>query len=100
MSDQDKKSGGFDVAHVARLARLHLPEDEREPLQNQLERILAYVEELKQVDVSGLAPMAQAIETQNVLRRDEVTPGLSHDEALANAPEQRLGQFVVPRIIE
>lgn len=100
MSGATEQSGGFDVAYVARLARLHLPDEERARLQGQLEQVLAYVDELKQVDVSGLAPMTQAVDAENVLRRDEVIPGLNHEVVMANAPEQRAGQFVVPRIIE
>ncbi len=96
----DAASSGFDVAYVARLARLELADEERARLQGQLEQILAYVDELKNVDVSGLPPMAQAIEACNVLRADEVKPGLPHDDVMANAPEHRMGQFVVPRIIE
>lgn len=100
MSEANPAPAGLDVAYVARLARLRLAEDERARLQGQLEQILAYVDELKQVDVAGLAPMTQAVEAENVLRADTVTPGLPHDAVMENAPEQRLGQFVVPRIIE
>ncbi|HMP76563.1 MAG TPA: Asp-tRNA(Asn)/Glu-tRNA(Gln) amidotransferase subunit GatC [Kiritimatiellia bacterium] len=100
MSDTPTPPSGFDVTYVARLARLRLADDERARLQAQLEQILAYVDELKQVDVSGLAPMTQAVDAENVLRTDAVSPGLAHDAVMANAPEQRLGQFVVPRIIE
>jgi aspartyl-tRNA(Asn)/glutamyl-tRNA(Gln) amidotransferase subunit C len=91
---------GLDVAYVARLARLKLADDERARLQAQLEQILAYVSELNEVDVSGIEPMTQAVDSANVMRADEVAPGLDHEDVMANAPERRLGQFVVPRIIE
>jgi len=99
---QDGQQGGqgFDVAYVAHLARLQLAEDERARLQGQLEGILGYVEELKQVDVSGVEPMTHAIPVRNVFRADEVRPGLAHDVVMDNAPEARQGQFVVPVIIE
>lgn len=100
MPDAHGQPRGFDVAYVARLARLHLPDDERARLQGQLEQILAYVNELNQVEVEGLAPMTQAVEMQNALREDVVVPGLDHDAVMANAPEQRMGQFVAPRILE
>ncbi len=100
MSDSTKASAGFDVAYVARLARLHLEEGERAQLQTQLEQILEYVDELKAADVEGLAPMVQAVETENILRSDEVMPGLDRDAALSNAPEHRLDLFIVPRILE
>lgn len=91
---------GIDVAYVARLARLRLDERERALLQGQLEDILEYVNALREVDVSGIEPMTQAIDAVNVVRGDEVEPGLDRDEVLANAPRARLGQFIVPRIIE
>ncbi len=100
MTDSARPSDGFDVAYVARLARLHLEESERAQLQGQLEQILSYVDALKEADVSGLAPMIQAVETENVLRSDEVAPGVDREAALANAPEHRLGLFIVPRILE
>lgn len=98
--DGKSRAGGFDVAYVARLARLQLGEAERAKLQGQLEGILGYVEELRQVDVSGVEPMTHAIPVRTVLRSDEVRPGLDHETAMTNAPESRLGQFLVPPIIE
>ncbi len=99
MSETERQSP-FDVAYVARLARLKLGEDECARLQAQLEDILAYVETLNEVDVSGIEPMTQALETQNVMRADVSAPGLDHAAVMANAPERRLGLFIVPRIIE
>ena len=90
----------FDVGYVAHLARLHLGDDERARLQGQLEGILGYVEELKQVDVSGVEPMTHAIPVCNVFRADKVAACLDHDAVMGNAPEARQGQFVVPVIIE
>ena len=99
---QERQAAGqrFDVGYVAHLARLHLGEDERVKLQGQLEGILGYVEELKQVDVSGVEPMTHAIPVRNVFRADEVGTCLDHDAVMNNAPESRQGQFVVPAIIE
>lgn len=100
MNNQAEARHGFDVGYVARLARLRLADDERIRLQGQLEQILAYVDELKQVEVSALEPMTRAVDVENVLRPDVVTPGLAHDVVMANAPAARSGQFLVPRIIE
>lgn len=100
MSRDSSSGAGLDVAYVARLARLYLADDERARLQGQLEQILAYVDELKQVDVTALDPMTRAVDVENVLRGDEPKPGLDHDAVMENAPAHRLGQFVVPRIIE
>lgn len=93
-------AAGIDVAYVARLARLRLDEQERARLQSQLEHILAYVDQLKEVDVSDLEPMTQAIDASNVTREDTVESGFDREDVLANAPANRQGYFVVPRIIE
>lgn len=95
-------SGGsdFKVGYVAHLARLDLGAEELAKLQGQLEHILSYVEELKKVDVSGVAPMASTVGEDNLLRPDEVRPVLDHEAAMANAPATRHGQFLVPRILE
>lgn len=96
----DPSASGFDVRYIAHLARLHLDPAETATLQGQLEHILRYVEELKQVDVSGVVPMATSITTSHPLRPDGVRPGLDHDTALAHAPAHRQGQFQVPPILD
>ncbi len=95
-----KNAEAIDVAYVAHLARLHLSEEERAVLQGQLEAIVDYVRKVRELDVAGIEPMAHGIPLQNVFRKDEVTESLSHDEVMANAPKQRDGLFVVPRIVE
>ena len=90
----------IDVAYVARLARLHLSDEERALLQGQLQGIVEYVRKVRELDVSGIEPMAHGIPLQNVFRKDEVRDSLPHEEVMANAPKQRDGQFVVPRIVE
>jgi aspartyl-tRNA(Asn)/glutamyl-tRNA(Gln) amidotransferase subunit C len=90
----------MDVSYVAHLARLHLTDEETRLFQGQLDQILSYVRELNAVDVEGVEPMAHTIPMENVFRADEPRPSLSHDEALANAPEKRHDQFSVPRILE
>lgn len=101
MSDGKHNDGSdFNVGYIAHLARLELGESEKAKLQGQLEHILQYVEELKKVDVSGVAPMATSVTSSNVLRPDEVRPVLEHDAAMGNAPASRHGQFLVPRILD
>ncbi len=87
-----------EVLYVARLARLHFDEDELARLQPKLAQIIEYVEQLSELDLSGLEPTSHAVPLKNVLRPDEPAPGLTQEEALANAPEVERGQFVVPRI--
>lgn len=100
MSDSSPAVSGFDVGYVAHLARLDLGEAEKAKLQGQLEHILSYVEELSNVDVSGVAPMTGAPNESPALRTDEVRPTLDHDVVMENAPESRHGQFLVPAILE
>lgn len=90
----------MDVRYVAGLARMALSDEEATQLQGQLDDILAFVGELKKLDVSGVAPTDDASGTLNAWREDEPTPGLEREAALANAPLARHGQFVVPKVIE
>lgn len=89
-----------EVAHVARLARLSLSDDELERMRSQLSDILAYIELLQEVDVAGVPPTAQVTELQTVLRPDTVTEGLEREAALANAPDQRDGMFRVKPVFD
>ncbi len=86
------------VEHVARLARLRFDEDELTRLQPELSKIIEYVEQLSELDLSGLEPTAHAVPLKNVLRPDEPAPGLTQAEAVGNGPLVERGQFVVPRI--
>lgn len=89
-----------EVEHVARLARLALSEEEKEQMRSQLDRILAYMEKLNQLDTTGVEPTSHVIPMTNVFREDAVVPSLPREEALANAPDRQEGFFRVPRIIE
>jgi aspartyl-tRNA(Asn)/glutamyl-tRNA(Gln) amidotransferase subunit C len=91
---------GIDVGYVAHLARLHLTPEETAKLQGQLNHILAYVDELKKVDVEGVEPMSHVLDLHSVLREDAVKPSLDRDQVLANAPEHHGDHFIVPKIIE
>jgi aspartyl-tRNA(Asn)/glutamyl-tRNA(Gln) amidotransferase subunit C len=89
-----------DVQHVARLARLHLTDDEVERMRQQLDAILAYIDKLRELDVEGVEPTAHAVPLVNVMRDDHVAACLSQEAALANAPDRAGEFFRVPRIIE
>jgi aspartyl-tRNA(Asn)/glutamyl-tRNA(Gln) amidotransferase subunit C len=86
------------VQHVARLARLQFSDDELTRLQPELSKIIEYVEQLSELDLSGLQPTSHAVPLKNVLRADEPVPGLTQEEAVSNGPQVERGQFVVPRI--
>lgn len=88
------------VAHVARLSRLELTDEERERFRAQLGSILEHFQSLLALDLTGLTPTAHASEITNVLRDDTVQPCLPLDEVLANAPASEDGWFVVPPVIE
>ena len=79
---------------------MDLSEEERELFARQLTDIVTYINQLDELDTSGVAPLAQAMEIPNVLRDDEVVPSLSNDEALANAPARRGGFYKVPAVLE
>ena len=88
-----------DVAHVAHLARLGLAEDELTRLETQLNHILDQYAKLAELDMEAIAPTAQTIELENILREDVARPSLSVAEALANAPARDGDFIVVPAII-
>jgi len=90
-----------DVAYVAELAHLDLSAEERVQFGGQLDSILGYVEQLNELDTTGVEPMAQVLAPQQTsLREDAVRPSLGQDVALVNAPEQGAGYFKVPKVIE
>jgi aspartyl-tRNA(Asn)/glutamyl-tRNA(Gln) amidotransferase subunit C len=90
----------MDIEKVARLARLNLSEEEKETFGNQLEQTLNYMEQLNQLDTTGVEPTSHAIPVHNVFREDEVKPSFPREEVLGLAPDEEVGHFKVPRIIE
>jgi aspartyl-tRNA(Asn)/glutamyl-tRNA(Gln) amidotransferase subunit C len=90
----------IDVAHVAKLARLNLTEEETKLFQAQLGRVLEYAEKLREPNTSQVEAAAHAVPIFNVFREDEPRPGLSAEEALRNAPRQANGLFIVTKVVE
>ena len=90
----------FDIKYVANLARIALTPDEEVKLGAQLGDILGYIKQLEELDVTDVEPMAHAVPLSNVLRADEVRPSIPQEAALANAPKQANGLFIVPKIVE
>jgi aspartyl-tRNA(Asn)/glutamyl-tRNA(Gln) amidotransferase subunit C len=88
------------VIKVARLARLDEPEDRLNALVGELGGIMGWIEQLKEVDIEGVAPMATAIDMATPLREDNVNDGNQVDEVLKNAPRALDGFFVVPKVVE
>ena len=89
-----------EVLHVARLARLSLPEAEAERLRGQLSAILDYVKQLDRLDTRDVVPTSHAIETGTPFREGGVEPFGDREALLANAPDRLNDCFRVPRIIE
>jgi len=90
----------INVKYVAHLARLGLSPAEEQAMAVHLGGILGYIEKLKELDVTGVEPTAHAVPMVNVMRADVVRPSLTHEEAMANAPAQANGLFMVPKIVE
>ena len=90
----------MDIEKVARLARLHLSEEEKVTFQNQLDQILTHMEQLNRLDTANVEPTSHAIPVHNVFREDEVNASCPKKEVLGIAPAQEEGHFKVPRIIE
>ncbi len=88
-----------DVAHVARLARLDLTDDELEQFTDQLGAVLEHARDVEALDTAGVAPTAHPLPLRNVLREDRVVPSLDRGEVLAQAPEAEADRFKVPRIL-
>lgn len=87
-----------DVKHVAKLARLELTEAETEQFSKQLGDILKYVEQMNEVDTTGVEPMAHPIPVVNVMREDIVKYEQTKEELMKNAPDEEDGFFKVPKI--
>jgi aspartyl-tRNA(Asn)/glutamyl-tRNA(Gln) amidotransferase subunit C len=88
-----------EVAHLARLARLALTEDELDSYAGQLDAILGHVSQIQAVDVTGVEPTGNPLKDVNVFRPDLVGPCLTQAEALEAAPNAVDGRFAVPRIL-
>ena len=90
----------IDLDHVARLARLALTEEEKARFSAQLEVILEHARKVAEVAAEDVPPTSHPVSRANVYRPDEPRPSLTHEEALANAPDPFEGRFRVPRIVE
>jgi aspartyl-tRNA(Asn)/glutamyl-tRNA(Gln) amidotransferase subunit C len=85
-----------EVLHVARLARLELTDEEVERFTEQLSAILEAVAKVSELDLSDVEPTAHPLDLVNIWADDEPRPSLSHEEALANAPDREGGFFKAP----
>jgi len=88
------------VRRVAHLARLAVAEDEVEHLRGELNAILAFVEQLAEVNVDGVEPMTSVTPMAMKMRQDEVTEGNIAEAVMANAPAREDHFFLVPKLVE
>ena len=88
------------VKRVARLARLAVTEDEAVKMTGELNGILGFIEQLSEVDVTGIEPMTSVIPMAMKMRRDEVNDGNMADRIVANAPLTEQNFFEVPKVVE
>ena len=87
------------VLDIAHLARLHLPDDDVGRIAGELSAILAFIEQMNEVDTDGVVPMAHPLDMTQRLRADVVTEPDRREELQANAPAVRDGLYLVPRVI-
>jgi aspartyl-tRNA(Asn)/glutamyl-tRNA(Gln) amidotransferase subunit C len=90
----------IDVEHVARLARLALTPEELERYRQQLGLILEHAARVQEIAADDVPPTSHPVPRSNVFRPDEPRESLSHEEAMAGAPEVEGDRFKVPRIVE
>jgi aspartyl-tRNA(Asn)/glutamyl-tRNA(Gln) amidotransferase subunit C len=89
-----------EVAHLARLARLAVTEDELDTFAGQLDVILQAVAQVGEVAAADVPPTSHSVPLTNVLRDDVIVPGLLRDDVLAGAPDAEDDRFRVPRILD
>ena len=88
------------VRHIAHLARIAVQDGEVEHLRGEINAILAFVEQLSEVNVDGVEPMTSVTPMEMKKRRDEVTDGGIADVIVANAPATQDHFFLVPKVVE
>jgi len=88
-----------EVAHLARLSRIAMTDDELDHLSSELGLILESVSKVQAVAAEDIAPTSHAIEMQNVMRPDVVVPSLTTEETLSGAPAREDDRFKVPQIL-
>lgn len=89
-----------EVHYIASLARLRFSEEEEERLAGQMSRILEYMEQLNELDTTGVPPMAHVLDLTNVFREDDARTRITREEALRNAPDADDEYFRVPKVID
>ena len=87
------------IEYVGILAKLELSDEEKEQAKKDMGEMLDYIDQLNELDTTGVEPMSHVFPVHNVFREDEVTNGDGREDTLANAPLMRDGGFEVPKTI-
>lgn len=95
----DRKIDDVTMDNVEILAKLALTKEEREKAMEEMEKILTYVEKLNELDTDHVEPLVHILPDSNVFREDIVTNGDGREDALANAPRKKEGQYLVPKTV-
>lgn len=89
-----------DIEHIANLSRLEFNKEEIETFKDQMNSIVDYVNELEQIDTTGVEFEYQSVDAKNGLRPDVARPFFTPEQATKNAPNKKNGTFVVPSVLE
>lgn len=90
----------FDIDHIAHLARLAFTDEQKQLLGQQLSSILAYVDKIGSIDVTGVEPTLHGQPVSNAFREDIPVKGLNTEDVLKNAPARIDDEIKMPRIVE
>ena len=88
------------IEKLAHLSRLEFNSKEKNEIKKDLQKMIAFVEKLNELDISGVEPLLHMTDEENVLREDEVKGSIGRDEALKNAPDHDGRFFKVPKVIK
>lgn len=88
------------VNNIAKLARLEFKDDEKEEIKLDLQKMIAFIEKLNELDTTGVEPLLHMSENVNVLREDEVKGSIAREEAFLNTPNHDEQFFKVPKVIK
>jgi aspartyl-tRNA(Asn)/glutamyl-tRNA(Gln) amidotransferase subunit C len=87
------------IAHIAKLARLHITEDEAQQYEKQLSKVLAQFEQISKIDTAGIEPLVTPTEMKAYWREDKVKKEFTAEEIVANAPQKTGHLFTVPPVV-
>lgn len=88
------------IEYVGILAKLELSDEEKEAAKKDMGSMLDYIDQLGELDTTGVEPMSHVFPVQNVFREDVVTNGDTREALLSNAPEEKDGMFMVPKTFD